>query len=143
MSQLGILGDDLLYTMNGREYLTTARLRQEVQACLTRAGGRLSMVELPALLGVDLVRTPSFLLFQEEDDMPACLAGPLCPPPPPPSPDRPFPPFSCMRQVHCERQARVLVESSSGAVMESNGELLTQKYFDGLAAEVNELLQVR
>lgn len=54
--QLGILGDDLLYTLNGREYLTTARLRLEVEACLRRAGGRLPLIELPALLNVDLVR---------------------------------------------------------------------------------------
>ncbi|KAG1674314.1 hypothetical protein FOA52_013503, partial [Chlamydomonas sp. UWO 241] len=97
LKQLGILGDDLLYTMNGREYLTTARLRSEVETCLRRAGGRLALVELPALLGVDL--------------------------------------------VHCERQAKNLVQASKGDMIEAQGELITQMYFDGLAAEVNEMLQ--
>ncbi len=54
------------------------------------------MVELPALLGVDL--------------------------------------------AHCERQARLLVEESHGGVIEAQGELLTQRYFDSLAAEVDEML---
>eukprot|EP00955_Chlamydomonas_euryale_P018806 200682-Chlamydomonas_euryale.AAC.1 len=70
----------------------------KVAACLRRAGGRLPLVELPALLGVDL--------------------------------------------VHCERQARALVQASPGDVFEAQGELITQQYFDGLAAEVNEMLQV-
>ncbi|GAX74437.1 hypothetical protein CEUSTIGMA_g1886.t1 [Chlamydomonas eustigma] len=97
LKQLGILGDDLLHTMNGREYVTTARLRKEVEIALSRSGGRLPLVELPTMIGVDL--------------------------------------------VHCERQAKHLVEESSGGIMEAQGELLTQQYFDSLAAEVDEMLQ--
>ncbi|KAL6754102.1 E3 UFM1-protein ligase 1 [Haematococcus lacustris] len=55
LKQLGILGDDLLHTISGKEYITTARLKQDINTALAQAGGRLSLVELPALLGVDLV----------------------------------------------------------------------------------------
>ncbi len=34
LKQLGILGDDLLHTINGKEFLTTAKLRQEVLGAL-------------------------------------------------------------------------------------------------------------
>jgi len=37
------------------QYITTDRLRADVQAALRQAGGRLELVELPALVGVDLV----------------------------------------------------------------------------------------
>ena len=57
--------------------------------------------------------------------------SPLLPDPPPP-----------LVQVHCERQARALMDESGGAISEAQGELLTQEYFDGLAAEVDEMLQV-
>jgi hypothetical protein len=35
-----------------------------------------------------------------------------------------------------------VVEESSGSIVEAQGELLTQQYFDSLAVEVDELLQV-
>ena len=45
--------------------------------------------------------------------------------------------------MHCERQARALIESDpEGGTVEVQGELLTQQYFDGLAKEVDEMLQV-
>ncbi len=106
LKSLGLLGEDLLHTINGKEYITTARLKDEIRGALRQvratpgtanghiegdivawlgycmqAGGRLSLVELPALLGVDL--------------------------------------------VHCERQAATLVAESSGAVIEAQGELMT------------------
>ncbi len=55
LKQLGILGDDLLHTINGKEYITTDRLKADVQAALRQAGGRLELTELPALVGVDLL----------------------------------------------------------------------------------------
>lgn len=55
LKQLGFLGDDLLYTMNGKEYITTDRLRTDIERALQQAGGRLELLELPALVGVDLV----------------------------------------------------------------------------------------
>ena len=55
LKQLGYLGDDLLYTINGKEYITTDRLRADIQDALKQSGGRLELVELPALVGVDLV----------------------------------------------------------------------------------------
>jgi hypothetical protein len=55
LKQLGYLGDDLLYTINGKEYITTDRLRADIQDGLKQSGGRLELVELPALVGVDLV----------------------------------------------------------------------------------------
>jgi hypothetical protein len=55
LKQLGFLGDDLLYTMNGKEYITTDRLRTDIERALQQAGGRLELLELPALVGVDQV----------------------------------------------------------------------------------------
>ena len=34
LKQLGILGEDLLHTINGKEYITTQRLKQEIQLAL-------------------------------------------------------------------------------------------------------------
>jgi hypothetical protein len=39
-------------------------------------------------------------------------------------------------------QAALIVEESNGAVTGAGGELVTAQYFDGLAAEVDDLLQV-
>jgi hypothetical protein len=55
LKQLGILGEELLHTINGKEYITTDRLRADIKAALAQAGGRVELVELPALVGVDLV----------------------------------------------------------------------------------------
>ena len=55
LKQLGIFGDDLLHTINGKEYITTDRLKADILTALRQAGGRLELVELPALVGVDLV----------------------------------------------------------------------------------------
>jgi E3 UFM1-protein ligase 1 len=40
----GLLGPDLLHTLNGREYLTQDQLRTEVQAAVESAGGRVPVV---------------------------------------------------------------------------------------------------
>jgi hypothetical protein len=40
-------------------------------------------------------------------------------------------------------QAALIVGESGGKVMEAQGELITTQYFDSLAAEINDLLQVR
>ncbi len=56
LRQLGILLDgEVLHTLNGKEYLTVERLRDEIQEALHQAGGRLSLVELPTIVGVDSV----------------------------------------------------------------------------------------
>lgn len=56
LKQLGILGEaELLHTINGKEYLTQDGLKAEVASQLRAAGGRVALVELPALLGVDSV----------------------------------------------------------------------------------------
>ena len=44
---------------------------------------------------------------------------------------------------HCERAAMQAVASSSGQLQLLQGELVTQGYFDALAEEVDDLLQVR
>ena len=44
LQQLGLLGDDLLHTMNGREYVTTEHLRKEVLQAVEQAGGRIALV---------------------------------------------------------------------------------------------------
>lgn len=43
LKQLGIIGDDLLHTINGKEYITQDRLKQEIKQALkqvTRLDGR-------------------------------------------------------------------------------------------------------
>lgn len=55
LKQLGLFGDELLHTINGKEYITTERLKADIQTALRQAGGRLELTELPALVGVDLV----------------------------------------------------------------------------------------
>lgn len=130
LKQLGLLGDELLHTTNGREcvcawaalalfcpapcvqrhlscllprgpgrYITRERLAQEVRAAVDAAGGRLALVDLPSLLGVDL--------------------------------------------LHCEAAAAAVVEDGAGELLAAQGELFTSDYFDGVAAEVEELLQAR
>jgi hypothetical protein len=54
LKQLGLFGDELLHTINGKEYITTDRLKVDIQTALRQAGGRLELTELPALVGVDL-----------------------------------------------------------------------------------------
>ena len=54
LKQLGILKEtEVLHTINGKEYLTQERLKAEVTLQLKQAGGRVALIELPALLGVD------------------------------------------------------------------------------------------
>ena len=48
-----------------------------------------------------------------------------------------------MDLLHCESQAFRAVEEGKGSLQNVQGELITQAYFDSVAAEVNELLQVR
>lgn len=55
LKQLGLFGEELLHTINGKEYITTDRLKTDIQAALRQEGGRLELTELPALVGVDLV----------------------------------------------------------------------------------------
>lgn len=38
LKQLGIIGDSLLHTLNGREYITTERLKTEVKRALQQVG---------------------------------------------------------------------------------------------------------
>ena len=44
--------------------------------------------------------------------------------------------------AHCEKQAQIYVDESSGSVQIIQGELMTTAYFDGVASETEELLQV-
>lgn len=45
--------------------------------------------------------------------------------------------------LHCERAAQSAVAESNGQVRLVQGELITVEYFNNLAAEVDEILQVR
>lgn len=40
LKQLGILGDDLLYTINGKEYITTDQLRLDIKKALAQVRAR-------------------------------------------------------------------------------------------------------
>ncbi|KAG7667706.1 hypothetical protein Ndes2526B_g01898 [Nannochloris sp. 'desiccata'] len=97
LKQLGFFDDDLLHTSNGREFITRAKLQDEVATAIDSAGGRLPMVDLPSVIGVDL--------------------------------------------AHCERAADEVIKSSKKNVIQAQGELLTTKYFDSLAEDVNDSLQ--
>lgn len=44
--------------------------------------------------------------------------------------------------LHCERAARQAVAESNCQLRLVQGELITAEYFDNLAAEINEILQV-
>ena len=44
LQERGLLGRDLLHTINGREYLTPERLRDEVVDAVAAAGGRIALV---------------------------------------------------------------------------------------------------
>ena len=46
LQERGLLGPDLLHTINGREYLTPERLRGEVVDAVAGAGGRIALVRL-------------------------------------------------------------------------------------------------
>ncbi|GBF94592.1 hypothetical protein Rsub_06707 [Raphidocelis subcapitata] len=54
LKALGVVGDELLHTINGKEYITSDRLKADIAGALAAAGGRLELSELPALVGVDL-----------------------------------------------------------------------------------------
>ena len=45
--------------------------------------------------------------------------------------------------VHCDRAARQAVADSQGQLKIVQGELITVEYFDTLAMEIDEILQVR
>ncbi|KFM27198.1 E3 UFM1-protein ligase 1-like protein [Auxenochlorella protothecoides] len=51
---MGLIGDDLLHTSNGREYITRDALTRKVLST-ARASRRVPLVDLPAALGVDLL----------------------------------------------------------------------------------------
>ena len=55
LKELGFLGKELLHTTNGKEYVTEDKLVSELDGILKAHGGRLALVELPSLLGMDLV----------------------------------------------------------------------------------------
>lgn len=44
LQELGLLGPDLLHSINGREYLTPERLRTEILQAVAQAGGRIAVV---------------------------------------------------------------------------------------------------
>ena len=44
LNQMGFLGDGLLHTVNGREYVTPEHLRKELMEAVESAGGRMSLV---------------------------------------------------------------------------------------------------
>ena len=47
-----------------------------------------------------------------------------------------------MDLAHCERQAKEVVQSSSRTMTLIQGELMTDSYFDSIAAEIQDLLGV-
>lgn len=54
LKELGFIGSELLHTTNGKEYVTKGQLEKELHKVLEEQGGRLPLVDLPGLLGIDL-----------------------------------------------------------------------------------------
>ena len=54
-----------------------------------------------------------------------------------------LPPLLGVDLVHCEREAAAAVEAAAGAMRSVQGELITTAYFDSIAAEIDETLEVR
>jgi hypothetical protein len=81
LKQLGLFGDELLHTINGKEYITTERLKADIQTALRQAGGRLELTELPALVGVDLVHCEKQVWCAQRQLPPwlllVCAVGPI------------------------------------------------------------------
>lgn len=50
LKELGLLGDGLLHTINGREYLTEDHLRKQILQAVDAAGGRIALVPDPSVL---------------------------------------------------------------------------------------------
>ena len=46
LKELGLLGNELLHTSNGLEYITRNQLRKEIESALSRGGGRLALVSI-------------------------------------------------------------------------------------------------
>ncbi|GAB4816872.1 hypothetical protein N2152v2_003918 [Parachlorella kessleri] len=116
LKQLGLLGDDLLHTTNGKEYITREQVAREVKQAVVEAGGRIPLVDLPGLLGLDLVhceRAAEQLTSEGGAKANAAAAT----------------------------GDRTRSRSSSSGVFQAQGELFMPLYFDGLAAEVDEGLQ--
>ena len=159
LNELGFLGDGLLHTVNGREYVTPEHLRKEIIESVEQAGGRLSLVRefiscfgerrcmgdanVPGYMHLangiacapprthfpldvswydthHLSLLPIMVLYLQVD-LPAALG---------------------MDMIHCERHATLAIEQSKGALQLIRGELIMVSYFDNLAAEVQETLQV-
>eukprot|EP00958_Prasinococcus_capsulatus_P028042 scaffold6233_cov348-Prasinococcus_capsulatus_cf.AAC.2 len=83
---MGLLGDDLMHTVNGKEFITRKRLQQEMKSQLLASGGRLSLTDMSALIGVDLTHcereaksileeNPDYMLLQGELLVPEYFDG--------------------------------------------------------------------
>jgi hypothetical protein len=68
LCEAGLL--EVLFTTNGKEYLTPAQLRNEVEDEIVAHGGRVNVVELPTILNVDLPHVERAVesLFREGRD---------------------------------------------------------------------------
>lgn len=124
LQECGLLGDDLLHTVNGREYVTTDHLKTEVTDAVNLTGGRTAVVGICAT--VHFVHCERHEIDREtvpimQVNLPAQLAVDL---------------------LHCEHAARQAVVESNGQLRLVQGELITVEYFDNLAAEIDEILQV-
>ena len=97
LKSLDLLSNTLLYTLNGKEYLTEDRLDQEIKREVRKSGGRVQVTDLQPALNVDV--------------------------------------------VHCERRARALALDKTNEIDLVEGELITPKYFDTIAREVDEELR--
>ena len=49
LQEAGLLGEDLLHSVNGKEYVTAAHLKTEVVDAVSSAGGRVPVVRLSML----------------------------------------------------------------------------------------------
>jgi hypothetical protein len=77
LRELSYLGNELLFTTSGREYITRDKLKDELYDTLNEHGGRLSLVDLPTLMGMDLghCQTAAESLAKEKKDEVSVMHG--------------------------------------------------------------------
>ena len=165
LKQLGLLGDELLHTTNGREYITREQVKVEVAEAVAEAGGRVPLVSA-VQSGAELYRAAP---LQPPGAAARCagasggetVAGRRAPLPARPSllhtralaphtsagsskhqqlcsPQVDLPPLLGVDLVHCERAAEQLIqEGGSGCAAPCCAAALLPVPFLGLAAELS------
>ena len=133
LKQLGLITtEELHHTSDGRAFVTAARLREDALSALRSAGGRVEVAELPALLGVDLQpceRAAAALVGQ--DASAAAFSGG----------EKNGSGDKNDNNKNAAAATTTATTPPPDPIEQHHGELFSRSYFDGVAREVDELLQ--